>query len=257
MKNTAFIGAGRITGILLQGMKSAEQDFSKITVYDPDTDHIEKIRKIYPEIIAASSAVEAVQNTDIIILAVHPPLFRETADKIKNRLNPETIILSLIPKFNLSVLHETFIENKNIIRMNPNAPTIINEGFNPVSFSENFDPVKKDNFINFFSVLGKMPEVKDELLEAFAVITAMGHTYFDFQFLALLNLAEEFGIDEKTAKQAIIQLAYGTAKTAMSDIINKDDVLNLVPVRPLSDYENTIRNTYEEKLRERYNLLKV
>ncbi len=256
MKTTSFIGAGRITGILLQGLQNKNMLFESIDVFDIDEKAIGKIQNSFPSVRKSETISDAVTNKTLLILAVHPPVFKEIAAEIRQLIDSRTIILSLIPKITIDKLCAAFPENKNIARMNPNAPSIVNEGYNPVSFSNKFDSEKKKEFTAVFSVLGDMPQTEDALIEAFAVITAMGYTYFDYQFTALINKAIEFGIDEKSAKLAVMKLAIGTAKTISSDFVRGEEKLNLVPVRPLAEIESSLKNAFNEKLSERFSMLK-
>ena len=255
MKTAAIIGAGRISRIILEGLKRKKEMFDEVRVYDVNREAAESIRGIVSSAIISESASDAASGADIVILAVHPPVFAETANAISGVLKQDTVLLSLVPKIRIPKTIEAFKGFSNVVRMNPNAPSIVNSGFNPVSFSEDFDSLKKADFIKRFSVLGEMPEVKDELIETYAVITAMGYTYFDYQFAELYNLAKEFGINENEARDAILKLAGGTVKAVTSENRVQYDYLNLVPVRPLSGIEDSVKNEYQEKLRERFKML--
>ena len=88
-----------------------------------------------------------------------------------------------------------------IVRMIPNAPSIINRGYNPMAFSAAFDEKEKKGLYDFFKVLGDCPEVEEEKLEAYAVLTAMGPTYFNFQLDELQKLGESFGLTQREVQK--------------------------------------------------------
>ena len=58
-----------------------------------------------------------------------------------------------------------------------------------------------------------MPEVDDSKIEAYAVISAMGHTYFNFQLRKLKELAVSFGMDDPEAEKTISNMLLGTTET--------------------------------------------
>ena len=60
--------------------------------------------------------------------------------------------------------------------MIPNAPTVINKGYNPVAFSQAFDKKEKKDLSDFFKVLGDCPEVVEEKLEAYAILMLYNST---------------------------------------------------------------------------------
>jgi pyrroline-5-carboxylate reductase len=54
----------------------------------------------------------------------------------------------------------------------------VNKGVNPVAFAANFDTEKKEDLMKLLHPIGYTPEIDDAKIEAYAVISAMGHTYF-------------------------------------------------------------------------------
>jgi len=255
MKTAAIIGAGRISRIILEGLKRKNEMFDEVRVYDVNREAAESIRGIVSSAIISESASDAASGADIVILAVHPPVFAETAHALSGVLKQDSVLLSLVPKIRISKTIEAFKGFRNVVRMNPNASSIVNSGYNPISFSSEFDSNKKAELIKRLSVLGDLPEIKDDLIEAYAVITAMGYTYFDYQFTEIFELAKEFGIDETDARTAILKLAEGTIKTVTGENRSQYEFLNLVPVRPLSGIEDSVKKEYQEKLRERFKML--
>ena len=82
------------------------------------------------------------------------------------------------------------------------------------------------------------------------MICAMGSTYFWFQLQQLKELAVEFGLDEIEANKVIKTMLKGSMETLFDSELTKDEVMNLVPVKPLGEYEETIKGFYDSKLRE-------
>ncbi len=78
--------------------------------------------------------------------------------------------------------------------MIPNAPSIINEGYNPVAFHPALAGTDKESLLALFKILGDCPEVDEEKLESYAILTAMGPTYLWFQLYELHSLGRQFGL---------------------------------------------------------------
>jgi pyrroline-5-carboxylate reductase len=85
-------------------------------------------------------------------------------------------------------------------------------------------------------------------MEAYAVISAMGSTYFWFQLKQLYDLSLTFGMDGDEAKEIIPEMLKGTADTLFASDLTPEEVMDLVPVRPLGDYEDVMKSFYIEKL---------
>ncbi|MFW5774487.1 MAG: pyrroline-5-carboxylate reductase family protein [Tangfeifania sp.] len=87
MKTTiGFIGGGRITKIFLEGFKNKNIEFKTVKVYDHNAETMEALNNAYPEIEKAEKP-EEVAESDVVVIAVHPPVVMETLDKIAGVVN--------------------------------------------------------------------------------------------------------------------------------------------------------------------------
>jgi len=91
--------------------------------------------------------------------------------------------------------------------------------------------------------------VPDEQLEAYAILTAMGPTYFWYQFEELEMLGAGFGLDRTTTRHALSQMLHGSVKTYFESGMSAEQVIDLIPVRPLEASENDVREAYRTRLR--------
>lgn len=255
MKTISFIGGGRITKILLQAFKNANIMFDSIVVFDISQEVLIALKTKFPYI-QTTSHIEETTNAELVIVAVHPPVLMETLERIKPCLKATSILLSLTPKFNIEKLESILTGFANIARMNPSASTIVNKGVNPVSFGHSFDKFLKTSLLNLMQPLGHTPEVADSKIEAYAVISAMGHTYFNFQLQKLKELAVSFGMDEGEAANTISDMLRGTTETLFKSGLSYKEVNDLVPVKPLNEVEETIKGYYDQYLNGIYNKIK-
>ena len=249
---TGVIGGGRITRIFLQALKNEDKSLNLFTVCDVNTEVLDKLKDQFPEIVIGD--LETVASQDVIIIALHPPVFMETLGKIKNFLSENTVIISLAPKITIAKMADKVTGVKKIIRMIPNAPSIIGKGYNPICFSEAFSDLEKREFIQFFSPLGEFPEVKEQTLEAYAITAAMGPTYLWFQLYKLAELSKQFGLTENETSTTITKMVNGTVDLMFSNL-TKEEVLDLIPVKPIGEHETEILLAYDRKLKGLYEKL--
>ena len=69
------------------------------------------------------------------------------------------------------------------------------------------------------------------------------------------ELALSFGFTENEAAEAIAEMMKGTVQTMFSNL-SKQEVLDLIPVKPLGEHESNILKIYDEKLTGLYTKLK-
>jgi pyrroline-5-carboxylate reductase len=255
MKTISFIGGGRISRILIQAFKNANVAFDKVSVYDVNDEALKAIAAKYPEVDTLNS-IETAAKSNLVVLAVHPPMVMEVVEKMKSSLQPDSVILSLAPKFTIEKISASLGGFANVARMNPSASTIVNKGVNPVSFSAMFDGTKKKSLLNLLQPLGYSPEVADSKIEAYAVISAMGHTYFNFQLQKLKEMAVSFGMDEAEAAKTISNMLWGTTETLFNSGLSYAEVADLVPVKPMGEVEETIKGYYDQYLTGIYTKIK-
>jgi len=247
-KTLGFIGGGRITSIFLHGFEMANASFSEIIVFDPDKNVLTNLQAKIPEIICESENLQSSANCDIVILAIHPPIMVETLTKIKPFLKDDAILLSLAPKISIQKIKEVLGGFSNISRAIPSAPGIILQGIHPVAFSDEMSEDKKDLILEILESLGETPVVIESKLEAYALICAMGSTYFWFQLNKLQELAMKFGMDKTESKEVIAGMIEGSVNTLLFSDYTPEEVMDLIPVKPIGEFEETIKGFYEEKL---------
>ena len=163
----------------------------------------------------------------------------------------------LAPKITIDSISEHLGGFKRIIRLLPNAPSIVNAGFNPTVFSSAFALEEKEDILSLFRVLGECPEVKEETIEAYAIAIAMGPTYFWFQLDELQKLGESFGLTSDDLHDGLKQMVIGAAKTMFESGLSTTEVMDLIPAKPLAEGEAGIRSLYETKLNALFNKLKA
>lgn len=241
-----IIGAGRITGILLNGWQRRTTSLPRIAVCDIDGAASHRLQQEHPTIHLAK--LEDTVDCELLLLAVHPPVLRELLPRLSSLIHKKTLVCSLSPQVRLPQLRAGLAGHEAVARMNPNAPAIIGAGFNPVAFAEGVTPSQKASLRTLFAPLGQMPTVPDHQLETYAVISAMGPTYFWFQFQTMVTTAESFGLTHAEASTAVSSMLHGAVDTLLASGMTPTQVMDLVPIRPMEDEEGSISELLANKL---------
>ncbi|MFW6371823.1 MAG: pyrroline-5-carboxylate reductase family protein [Bacteroidota bacterium] len=249
-----FIGGGRITRIFLHGFQNKQIDFKSIKVYDHNSETLEALKNDFPDIERTETPSEAAKS-EVIVIAVHPPLVMEVLDEIAGTVNEKTYLVSLAPKITIARIQEK-IKIANIVRMIPNATSYINKGFNPAAFHDAMLRKEKKFIKKLFKPLGKLIETEEYKLEGYAVISGMLPTYFWFQWQELENIAQKTGLSPEEAKKAIRSTIKRAVDLYFKSGLTSAEVMDLIPVKPLSEDEEEIRNTLNDRLLGLYDKIK-
>jgi pyrroline-5-carboxylate reductase len=214
-----------------------------------------KLKASFPSIeTSAQSSAAAAQ--DLVFLAVHPPVMAEVAAGLKDRLKPDAIVVSLAPKFTIAKLTELLGGFTRLARVIPNAPSVVNFGFNPVAFAPALTPAEKAELTALLSPLGECPEVAEQKLEAYAILTAMGPTYLWFQLQALREVAAGCGLSDAEIAPALKRMVCGGARTLLESGLTPAEVMDLIPVKPLAEMEPQVSEMYCTRLPGTYQKIK-
>lgn len=251
-----FVGAGRVTRILLAGFRNAGAEFSQVVVADPATEAMELLKRSFPGLPIAEGKPAEIANATILFIAVHPPAFATVLSSLQPHLRPDAVVISLAPKITVSAITQSLRGFGRIVRMIPNAPSIVNRGYNPICFASGLPESERTNVRELLGLLGEAPEVPESHLEAYAIVAAMGPTYFWFQLEELKRLGMEFGLSETGAVRAVSGMTEGALRTLFESGLTAEEVMDLVAVRPLASCEEAVRDMYRKALVPLYARLK-
>ncbi len=216
---------------------------------------LSSLKTQFPNIETGGGAA-SVAAQDVVFLAVHPPVMAEVVAAIKGSLKPGAIVISLAPKFTIAKLTELLGGFARLARVIPNAPSIVNFGWNPVAFGPALTPTDKAVITQLLSPFGECPEVAEAKLEGYALLTAMGPTYLWFQFQTLRELAAGFGLTDAEIVPALKRMVCGAARTLLESGLSPAEVMDLIPVKPLADMEAMTTEMYRTRLPALYQKIK-
>lgn len=245
-KSLGFIGGGRITKIFLQAFVNKKAIFDSISVFDTNSETLQSLKQKFPFIQVLTSASEAARK-DIVFLALHPPVIMETLEKIKDEISGQTIIISLAPKITITKMAAVFPDNQ-IARLIPNATSVINQGYNPVSFAPWISEIQKRYILEMLNLLGNTFETSEEKLEAYALISAMLPTYFWFQWNELETLGTKMGLTETESRESVFETMSAALNTMYHSGMKASEVMDLIPVKPIGEHQEQITEIYQTKL---------
>lgn len=245
--SVGFVGAGRVARILVGGWAKAGTLPVGIVASDIDPAAGELLRSVCGDVNVVAE-VSAAVHQDLVFLAVHPPAIKDVAPAIRDALASDAILVSLAPKFTIAKLSEMLGGFSRIARVIPNAPSLVGRGFNPVAFAASLPADARQQVERLLAPLGAYLEVPEDQLEVYAVLAAMGPTYFWPQLYELKKLGEAFGLDGRQALEALDKMLWGVVATMRDSGLSAEEVVDLIPVKPMREEVDTLVAAYRAKL---------
>ena len=245
-KSIGFIGGGRITRIMLHAFANKQIEMDSITVCDINENVLENLKNEFPSIQICNDPRKSAYR-ELVFIALHPPDIIQTLKSVVPSVGENTIVVSLAPKISIDKL-SSVLNTDNIIRMIPNATSFINKGYNPVCFAPEFPAHEKIEHLKLLRMLGYTFETDEQKLESYAIISAMLPTYFWFQFDEMEKIGEKMGLTNKETKDAIRETLLASVQLFYNPDMSHEEIMDLIPVKPIGDHEQNIRECFSSKL---------
>jgi len=172
----------------------------------------------------------------------------DTLEQLKNNFKSSATVISLAPKINIAKISLKLGQVKNIARLIPNATSYINDGFNPVCFSTDFNREEKNSVMDLLKTMGHTFEVAEEKLESYAIVSAMLPTYFWFQWKYMEEIGIQTGLTKSESEEAVHQTLLAAINLMYTSEMKPEEVIDLIPVKPIGEHESQIAEIYNTKL---------
>jgi pyrroline-5-carboxylate reductase len=215
MKNIGFIGAGKMAQAMIEGILNSEKISPDHIMASAATEKtLEKITQKY-EILVTKNNMDVAQFADILILAVKPDLHANIIREIKNKVNEETIIVTIAAGITLADM-EIFFERKiKAIRTMPNTPSLVGEGMTVICPNELINENELKIVEDLFQSFGKTERLEEKLMDAVPAISGSSPAYIYMVIEALADGGVKQGIPRQKAYRLAAQAVLGAAKMVL------------------------------------------
>ncbi len=208
-KKITIIGGGNLGASIVKGLlKSNNHAPENITVTRRKTHLLQELSDAGVKV--HSDNLEAVRNSDVIILAIKPKTLDKILEEIKNELREDQILVSVVTGVTIAYLQMKIGTNMPTFRAMPNTAIAIRESMTCISTNNGEDNHVKD-VKDIFDELGKTIKINEDLMDASTVLAACGIAYALRFIRAASQGGIEIGFDADTAQMITSQTVKGAA----------------------------------------------
>ena len=208
MTNVTLIGAGNMGGALAHGWMASEQ--VALTIADKNEQTLRQFRQQYPSVKTTTDNKEAVQNAQIIVLAVKPWLMDKVLDEIRPCLDLDRqIVVSDAANYGTDKLSAKLGGAGQYFYVIPNIAAEYGES---MSFVSHNGQATEDNIrkvANLYSLCGEVMEVEEKQVEAGMMMASCGIAYVMRMVRAMTEGGVEMGFYPRQAQQIAMQTMQG------------------------------------------------
>jgi len=230
MKRTAVLGAGNIGGALIGGMlKSGISDREHLMATVRTAERAQEVAQRFSIPVTAGGNREAVQVSEVIVLAVKPTTLPRVLAEIREALREDQILISLAAAMPIGLIEKLIEKRLPIFRAMPNIPVVVDEGATAVASNAAGTAEQSRLVESIFGAVGYVTFVEEEMMHAVTALSGSGPAYIYMVIEALIEGGLKMGLSREIATRLTEQTVLGAAKlvreTMLHPAILKDQVI--------------------------------
>jgi len=216
----AIIGCGNMGGAIARGL-AANNDFAshnKLAVSNRSYGKLEKLKTEYPAIEVSTDNKEVAKDADIVIFAVKPWLLDAVVNEMRQALNGQQIIVSVVAGVPFEHLGEILSTDSvhALFRVIPNTAIALGESMTVIA-AENATESQIAVVSGLFNHLGKTLLLEERLMGAATSLGSCG-TAFALRYIrAAMEAGIELGLYPEQAKTIVAQTVKGAAELLLAN----------------------------------------
>ncbi|EPF70602.1 pyrroline-5-carboxylate reductase [Acinetobacter rudis] len=211
--NISFIGGGNMAQALIGGLLSRGMPATRITVADP----VDKVRQVLleKEVHVTDDNLAAVQQADVVVLAVKPQVLATVLAPLKGQLQ-DKLIISIVAGAEIDSIGH-LLETDQIVRVMPNTPALVQTGAHGMFATDAVSAQQRDLASQVLAATGLTLWLENEAqIDAVTAVSGSGPAYFFYLMESMIRAGKNLGLDEKVATALTLQTALGAAQMAIT-----------------------------------------
>lgn len=211
-----FIGIGNMGGAILSGyVASGSADHKELLAFDMNGELCEKTKADIPQLTICQSGSELCREADITILGVKPQVIESVLEEIAETYSDEKTVISMAAGVNIGLLERYLGKSAKIIRIMPNTPAKVGEAMVAMCRNGNVDDATFAEALQIFSGIGRAEPVEESMIDCVIGVSGSSPAYTYMYIEALMQAAEDNGMEREKARIFAAQSVLGAAKMVL------------------------------------------
>jgi pyrroline-5-carboxylate reductase len=215
----AFIGAGNMAASLIGGLRAKGLDAAQIRASDPGAETRAKVKAEHGIDVFADNA-EAIQDADVVVLAVKPQAMKAVCEAIRPSLKPNQLVVSIAAGITCASMNN-WLGAHPIVRCMPNTPALLRQGVSGLFATAEVNADQRQQAQELLSAVGMALWLTEEQqLDAVTAVSGSGPAYFFLLIEAMTAAGVKLGLPADIAAQLTLQTALGAAHMAVASDVD-------------------------------------
>jgi pyrroline-5-carboxylate reductase len=211
----AVLGAGKMGGILLQAFLK-ENLFAADKIH-ATVGHAERALALSTQwgVDVSTNNLEAVKQSDLILVGVKPFQVADLIAEIKPGLTPAKTLVSFAASVKTRSIEEAAGMQIAVVRAMPNTPSALGAGAAALCRGRFVSDQQMELAQRLFETVGRTVLVDEKHMDAVTGLSGSGPAYLYIIIEALAEAGVKVGLPRDIATQLAAQTAYGAAKMVL------------------------------------------
>ncbi|MDF1780709.1 MAG: pyrroline-5-carboxylate reductase [Alcanivoracaceae bacterium] len=211
-----FIGAGNMASSLVGGMIAKGIRPARIWMSDVSAERLDQLaqqHRVHTNVDNNEIALRA----DVLVLAVKPQVMQQVCEAMREQVQArQPLIISIAAGVTVANL-KSWLGDVPVVRCMPNTPALVQAGATGL-YGE--PSVSEEQKTLAGQILGSVGITfwfdHESALDAVTAVSGSGPAYFFLMMESMIASAEKLGLDAHTARQLVLQTAWGAAQLAIT-----------------------------------------
>ncbi|MCD7033262.1 pyrroline-5-carboxylate reductase [Metabacillus sp. GX 13764] len=212
MNKIAFLGAGSMAEAMISGLVNGNI-VPKENIIAANRTNRERLFYLHEKygIDITDSKEDLLKHADVVVLAMKPKDAAFAISSIKHLVGRQ-LIISVLAGITIQAIHRMFEKETAVIRAMPNTSAAIRMSATALSASKKVTMGQLKFAKHLFETIGMATVVKEQHLDAVTGLSGSGPAYIYYFIESMERAGAELGLDEKTAKDLILQTLAGASE---------------------------------------------
>lgn len=223
-----FIGTGVMGSAIMEGLLNKKvvepSDIIGADVFAPGR---ERVQKQYGVNVTADN-IEAVKDSDVIVLATKPAFIGGIIDEIKDVVTEDKMIISLAPGITLDFMNEHFGKPVKVVRTIPNVAARVGAAMTGACVNEYLTEEDKKQAEEVLSSFGRVEFVPEKLIDTITAVSSASPAYLCMVIEAMADAGVIGGLPRQQAYIFAAQAVYGAAKMVLETGKHPGEIKDMV-----------------------------
>jgi pyrroline-5-carboxylate reductase len=222
-----IVGAGVMAEAMISGLLADRVPAGALVASHPRRERREFLATQHG-IRAVSRNVDALSESEIVVLAVKPQMLGRVMRELRGALRAEQVVLSIVAGATLRSL-TVGLAHPAVVRAMPNTPAQIRRGITVWAASDACSAAQRDLARAVLRALGTERQVADEDFVAMATaLSGTGPTYLFAVMEALIDAGVHMGFPRDLAHDLVVETLLGSAEFARASEMHPAQLRNAV-----------------------------